>query len=39
MEAKSVLTYESTSLRVVDIEPEGVLCGITEPVGTNDGIW
>ena len=39
MEAESVLTYESPSLRVVDIEPEGVLCGSTEPVGTNDGIW
>ena len=39
MEAESVLNYESPSLRVVEIEPEGVLCGSTDPVGTNDGIW
>lgn len=38
-EIKSVLNYESPWLRVVNIEPEGVLCGSTEPVDTNEGIW
>ena len=39
METKPIINYESPLLRVVEIEPEGVLCGSTEPVDTNEGIW
>jgi hypothetical protein len=39
MESKSVINYESPLLRVVEIDPEGVLCGSNEAVDTNDGIW
>ena len=39
METKPIINYESPLLRVVEIEPEGVLCGSNEPVDTNEGIW
>lgn len=41
METKSVLNYESPSLSVLEIEPEGVICesGNTEHVNKNDGLW
>ena len=33
--------YDSPLLRVVEIEPEGVLCNSpgNESVGENDGLW
>ena len=33
------LNYESPYVVIVDIIPEGVLCGSNEFVDTNEGVW